>query len=221
MLRRHTLIKTITTRLVSSFFVILCTTVQAFPVNPKSEHVELLIDFRLNGQFTGLTEEGLPIYDFGGPGYAPLAILPTAEVTDIIIPQHQVTKLTGAQITFKGEFDDTIVQFSCLKSSCNINIGGSVFTSHSGLELEGRTVNLWGPVIHSPGYDPANGIYPIPMMGCGILTEISGHGEYAGMVGSICFNGVLNFNKNDTGVVSGNSKCTIALHAPTKYIAHE
>jgi len=58
-------------------------------------------------------------------------------------------------------------------------------------------------------------------MGCGGLTEISGEGEYAGMVGAICFNGVLNFNKNDSGILSGSSKCTIALHTPIELIPPE
>jgi len=184
----------------------------------QSEPIELLIDFRLEGHFSSLTEEGLPIYTLEGPGYAPLAILPSAEVTDIIIPQHKITDLVGAQITFEGEFDDPIIRFTCLQGSCNINIAGSVFTSHAGLKLEGRAANIWGPVIHSPNYDPENGIYPIRIMGCGGLTETSGHGRYAGMVGAICFNGVLNFNKYNSGVLSGSSKCTIALHTPASLV---
>ncbi|VAX06935.1 hypothetical protein MNBD_GAMMA25-1535 [hydrothermal vent metagenome] len=91
---------------------------------------------------------------------------------------------------------------------------GSVLTSDAGVPLTGRAANLWGPVIKSPDFDPLNGITPIRILGCGGLKEIAGKGKYAGMVGSICFNGVLNFNQNDTSVLTGSSKCTITLHTP-------
>jgi len=48
------------------------------------------------------------------------------------------------------------------------------------------------------------------------LTEISGEGKYAGMVGSICFNGVLNFTPASPESLTGSSKCTITLHTPAQ-----
>jgi len=75
-----------------------------------------------------------------------------------------------------------------------------------------RAINFWGPVIKSPDFDPVNGIIPIRILGCGGLKEIAGKGRLAGMVGSICFNGVLNFNQFDQTVLTGASKCTITLH---------
>lgn len=61
--------------------------------------------------------------------------------------------------------------------------------------------------------DPVGGIIPI-RMGCGGLKGIAGKGRLAGMVGSICFNGTLNFNQFDQTVLTGASKCTITLHTP-------
>jgi len=75
-----------------------------------------------------------------------------------------------------------------------------------------RAINFWGPVINNPNFDPVAGIYPIRILGCGGLKEIAGKGRLAGMVGSICFNGMLNFNQNDPSVLTGSSKCTLTLH---------
>lgn len=91
---------------------------------------------------------------------------------------------------------------------------GSVLTSNAGVALEGRAINMWGPVVNSPKFDPVNGIFPIRILGCGGLKEVAGKGRYAGMVGSICFNGQLNFDQNNQQVLTGSSKCTIALHTP-------
>jgi hypothetical protein len=72
---------------------------------------------------------------------------------------------------------------------------------------------MWGPVFKSPAFDPT-GVAPIRILGCGGLKETSGQGKYAGMVGSICFNGTLNFSAADPLVLTGGSKCTITLHTP-------
>jgi hypothetical protein len=87
-----------------------------------------------------------------------------------------------------------------------------VLESDPDVPLDGRAVNKWGPVINSPDFDPINGIIPIRILGCGGLKETTGEGRLAGMVGSICFNGVLNFNQNDPTLLTGSSKCTITLH---------
>lgn len=91
---------------------------------------------------------------------------------------------------------------------------GSVLTSDAGVPLEGRAINMWGPVVNSPDFDPVNGIIPIRILGCGGLKASGLAGRYAGMVGSICFNGQLNFDQNNPMVLTGSSKCTITLHTP-------
>lgn len=180
------------------------------------EPIELLINFQIAGQFTGFTAtQGLPIYTIGGPGYAPGKIFKSGEISDRIKAKRQVTELKGAQITFTGLQTDPILRFTCLPGSCNMTFkDGSVLTSNAGVALEGRAINMWGPVVNSPKFDPVNGIFPIRILGCGGLKEVAGKGRYAGMVGSICFNGQLNFDQNNQQVLTGSSKCTIALHTP-------
>jgi hypothetical protein len=192
----------------------------AMPVSADDEKrqvepVELLVDFKIEGNFTGFTDLGMPIYTIGGPGYAPKKIFKSGEISDKIKSKRQVTVLEGAQISFAGAPTDPVVRFTCLPGSCRMNFNdGSVLVSDAGVALEGRAINFWGPVIKSPSFDPVNGIIPIRILGCGGLKEIAGKGRLAGMVGSICFNGILNFNQFDQTVLTGSSKCTLALHTP-------
>jgi len=179
------------------------------------EPIELLINFKIAGQFTGATTAGEAIYTISGPGYAPGDIFKNGEISDKVKKKRLVTNLEGAQITFSGAPTDAVVKFSCLTGSCNMTFkDGSVLTSDAGVPLEGRAINMWGPIVNSPDFDPVAGIIPIRILGCGGLKEIAGQGRYAGMVGSICFNGQLNFDQNNQMVLTGSSKCTITLHTP-------
>lgn len=179
------------------------------------EPVELLVDFKISGNFDGYTDKGVPFYTIGGPGYAPKKIFKSGEISDKIKKERQVTVLQGAQITFTGDPTDPVVRFTCLPGSCKMIFSdGSVLVSDAGVELDGRAINFWGPVVNSPDFDPINGINPIRIVGCGGLKEVAGKGRLAGMVGSICFNGTLNFNQFDQSVLTGSSKCTITLHTP-------
>ena len=182
----------------------------------QTEPLEYLIDFKISGQFTETyTPEGLPIYTISGPGFAPLWIAGSGEITDYTPNWRKTADLENAQITFSGKPIDPVISFSCLTGSCNINLkDGAVLTSDAGVPLEGRAINMWGPVVMSPDFDPVEGINPIRILGCGGLKEIAGKGKAAGMVGSICFNGVLNFNQNDPSQLTGSSKCTITMHTP-------
>ena len=179
------------------------------------EPVELLVDFKIEGNYSGMTDLGMPSYTIGGPGYAPKKIFRNGEISDKIKSQRQVTVLEGAQISFAGAPTDPVVRFSCLPGSCKMTFNnGSVLVSDAGVALEGRAINFWGPVINSPNFDPVNGIIPIRILGCGGLKEVAGKGRLAGMVGSICFNGILNFNQFDQTILTGSSKCTLTLHTP-------
>ena len=181
------------------------------------EPVELLVNFQISGNFGGFTEQGIPYYVIGGPGYAPNKIFENGEISDKLDAERQTAVLEGARITFQGAPTDPIVRFTCLPGSCKMVFkDGSVLVSDAGVALEGRAINMWGPVVNSPNFDPVNGIIPIRILGCGGLQEVSGTGRLAGMVGSICFNGILNFNQNDQTVLTGGSKCTLTLHTPMK-----
>lgn len=178
------------------------------------EPIELIINFKIAGNFTGQTENGA-IYTIGGPGYAPDDIDKNGEISDEIEAKRLVTYLEGAQITFSGDPQAPVVRFSCVSGSCNMNfLEGSVLTSDAGVPLEGRAINMWGPVVRSPDFDPVNGVFPIRILGCGGLKGVGTTGRYAGMVGSICFNGQLNFDTKNPMVLTGSSKCTITLHTP-------
>lgn len=179
------------------------------------EPVEMLIDFKIDGHFGGFTDTGIPFYTMEGPGYAPKKIFGNGEISDPVKEERKVAMLEGAQITFAGAPTDPVVRFTCLPGSCKMTFkDGSQLVSNAGVELEGRAVNMWGPVVNSPNFDPMNGIIPIRILGCGGLKEVAGLGRLAGMVGSICFNGMLNFNQNDQTVLTGSSKCTITMHTP-------
>ncbi len=193
----------------------LSTSVFAGPHHSQTEPVEYLIDFKISGDLTGQTAEGLPIFTINGPGFAPLWIAGTGEITDYTPKWRKTAELSNGQITFSGSPTDPVINFTCLKGSCNIHLkDGAVLTSDAGVPLDGRAINMWGPVVMSPDFDPVNGIIPIRIMGCGGLKEIAGKGKVAGMVGSICFNGALNFNQNDPTQLTGSSKCTITMHTP-------
>jgi hypothetical protein len=186
----------------------------AWATGNQHEPVELLVKFKVSGQLTGFTSQNTPVYTVSGPGYAGITTS-SAEVLDLTPPGLEVAQLSGAQITFTGAPTDPIVPFTCLPGSCTLTFkDGSVLVSDAGVPLQGRAINMWGPVVQSPDFDPANGIMPIRILGCGGLKEVAGKGKLAGMVGSICFNGSLNFNTNNPTVLTGGSNCTITMHTP-------
>jgi hypothetical protein len=188
------------------------------------EPIELLINFKISGSPDVTTGA----YAIGGPGYAPDDIGGEyGEVSDEVEKKRKVAMLSDAQITFSGGQYDPIVNFSCLPGTCKITFkDGSELMSaredqiysggpYAGLspyvKLEGRAINKWGPIVRSPDFDYINGIFPTRILGCGGLIGTAG--RFKGMVGSICFNGQLNFNANSP-VLTGSSKCTIVLHTP-------
>ncbi len=187
----------------------------ASDANQQYEPVELVINFQVTGQFSGFTATGTPLYTVQGPGYAPEEIFRSGEISDVINPERKVADLENAQITFTGMQTDPVMRFTCLPGTCTVTFkDGSVLQSNAGVDLEGRAANLWGPIVRSPKFDAANGIIPLRIFGCGGLKEVAGKGRLAGMVGSICFNGQLNFNQNDPSSLTGASKCTITMHTP-------
>jgi len=187
--------------------------------NTPTEPTELLIKFLATGEFSGFDPStGETSYIISADGIAP-------EVADngVIKPpetpfdkERRVT-LNNAEITF-GPFDPSspppIVGFNC--QGCTVTFpDGSVLTADTAnVPLDGRALFVYGPV--AP--DPSQAIATIRMMGCAGLRETAIQGRYAGMVGSICFNGVFNFDVSDPTVIpntlTGSSSCTIVLHTP-------
>jgi hypothetical protein len=152
-------------------------------------------------------------FTIGGPGYSTITTS-SGEVLDNIVPGLEVSQLTGAEIVFSGALTDPVIPFTCRTGTCNITLGGSIFTSDAGVPLDGRVVPMWGPVINS-NFNPDGSSTPVRILGCGGLKEISNEGDFAGMVGSICFNGVFNLPDFQTNFsLSGGSDCTITLHTP-------
>ena len=158
-----------------------------------------------------LQEDGSFIIN--GPGYSTITTS-SGEVLDNIVPGLEVAQLSGAQITFGSELNQPVIPFTCVAGSCNITMGGSTFTSDAGVPLDGRVVPMWGPITNSD-FNPDGSSTPVRILGCGGLKEVSGEGDFAGMVGSICFNGTFNLPDFQTNfALTGGSDCTITLHTP-------
>ena len=91
-------------------------------------------------------------------------------------------------------------------STFEMKIGGSTFEYIDGMELTGSAFATLGPV-EMPNDD--NGA-SLRMGGCEGIREVSGHGDYANMIGSLCLNGTFSFAPNFDG--KGVSNCTLVLH---------
>lgn len=181
--------------------------------------VELLISFDADGQFIHFDPgTGQTTYNITAAGIAPEVkenghIVPRDMSDD---EEHKVI-ITGAQITF-DPFDPVnpppVINFSC--KGCNLSFadGGTLESDTNNVPLIGRALFIYGPVAPNP----TKPIASIRMMGCAGLRETSGKGLYANKVGSICFNGVFNFDVSDPTIIpatlTGSSNCTIVMHSP-------
>lgn len=87
-----------------------------------------------------------------------------------------------------------------------MNVGGSTFALEE--ELTGRAFPHLGPVENPM----ETGTMALRMAGCAGVREVSGSGDYAGKVGTLCMNGTFTFDQTFNGV--GVSNCSIALHDP-------
>ena len=89
-----------------------------------------------------------------------------------------------------------------------MKISGSTFEHIDGMELDGAAFAPLGPV-----EDPMlSGTASLRMGGCEGIREVSGEGDYANMIGSLCLNGTFSFEPDFDGV--GVSNCTLILHDP-------
>ena len=192
---------------------------------PK-EPTELLIKFDATGSFSNFNAAtGETSYSISAKGVAPevndKGIMKEIKISD---DDERIVTIKGAEITF-GPFTPMspppIVGFNC--QGCTLTFpDGSVLTSDSdNVPLIGRALFVYGPV--AP--DPTQAIATIRMMGCAGLRETANKGPYAGMVGSICFNGVFNFDVSDPtkipATLTGGSSCTIVLHTPMQALPQQ
>ena len=184
--------------------------------------VEMLYNFQATGQFQSFDPStGKSTYLISAVGRAPNVrengIIRVRGKDDVDENDYKVI-LTNAAITFDA-FNPTnpapVVNFSC--QGCKLTYpDGSTFTSDPSVPLQGRAFFLYGPVAPNP----ASPIITIRMAGCSGLREIAGVGKLANKVGSICFNGVFNFDmSNPTSLpatITGASNCTIVTHSPVQ-----
>ena len=198
----------VNTALISSVFALTMTSAVQASGN-QEEPLEYLIKFDIAG-----TPNQDGSFTIGGPGYSTVTTS-SGEILDNIIPGLKKAQLTGALISFSGDLmNDPVIPFTCAAGTCTIEIGGSTLTSSAGVDLDGRVIPMWGPVINS-NYKPDGSSTPLRILGCGGLKDISGEGKFANMVGSICFNGVFNLPDFQTNfLLTGGSNCTITMHTP-------
>ena len=206
----HQIIKTIT------LWGALLGTVCVHAEYQSSDPVELLIHFQATGQFIAFNPTSYETsYLISAKGIAP-EVKDDGSIRAHDFEDHKNVIIEGAKITF-GPFDPMspppIVNFGC--EGCTLTFpDGSVLESDTNVPLNGRAFFLYGPV--AP--DPTQAIATIRMAGCAGLRETANMGRYAGKVGSICFNGVFDFDVSDPTTIpatlTGSSNCTIVLHTP-------
>lgn len=194
--------------LVSGVFVLGCASVVQANSN-QEEPLEYLIKFDISG-----TPNQDGSFTIGGPGYSTITTS-SGEILDTIVPGLKKAQLTGAVISFSGDLmNDPVIPFTCAAGTCTIEIEGSTLTSSAGVDLDGRVVPMWGPILNN-NFNPDGSSTPLRILGCGGLKDISGEGKFANMVGSICFNGVFNLPDFQTNfTLTGGSNCTITMHTP-------
>lgn len=173
-----------------------------------------------------------PVFLMSGVGYVPI-ITSDGQILDEKVPGLKKATLTNARITFtKSQSTDPtyVARFTCQYvngTGCHITLpDGSELVASNDVVLDGRLVygmdpatgqtSPWG-FVPSPAFDPANGIFPQRILGCGGLKGVSG--PLAGTVGSICFNGTFdvpmaNGQLDLSKSLVGSSNCTITLHHP-------
>ena len=182
-----------------------------------SDPVEMLYSFQANGQFKSFDQStGKSTYAISAVGRAP-----SVKENGIVRPSNidgddddaYKVILTDAAITF-GAFNPAspapIVNFSC--AGCKLTYpDGSTLTSDPSVPLDGRALFIYGPVAPNPA---TPNILTVRMAGCSGLKETAGVGKLANKVGSICFNGVFNFDASNPTSITGSSNCTIVTHTP-------
>lgn len=157
---------------------VLLASTSALAATPQFEPVELLLDFQVTGNFTS-GDATTFTYTIEGPGYAPISSLPAKSSTRPCLFAKQPS--------------------SAMPRSYSLTSTSTAHPASSNSPASSKPVARycsWLPACPSPD---------TPLSCCGCLMETSGQGKYANMVGSICFNGALNFNVTNPMQLIGSS----------------
>lgn len=163
----------------------------------------------VNGDITNPDNQTI-LYPIAGPVYATITNGISGETLGAIRQRGTVSATAEFSISFLGLMGDWSVLPATMpwtmQDDFRINLAGSVFRLEE--TLTGRAFPHLGPV-----EDPAvTGTLALRMAGCAGLREISGAGEYAGKIGTLCLNGTFTFDQDFNG--KGASNCTIVLQDP-------
>lgn len=150
------------------------------------------------------------IYPLAGEVYATVTDSYTGETLGSMTQAGNVSATALFSTSFFGLMGDWSILPATMpwtmEHDFTMNVGGSTFSLEE--ELTGRAFPHLGPVENPM----VTGTMALRMAGCAGVREVSGMGDYAGKVGTLCMNGTFTFDQTFTG--KGVSNCSIALHDP-------
>jgi len=153
------------------------------------------------------------IYPISGKVFAATVNPSNGETIAAVIKLGKIEATTEFDASFLALGDPTVDWrdlgvLPWTMSSFEMKISGSTFEHIEGMELDGSAFAALGPV-----EDPMlSGTASLRMGGCEGIREVSGKGDYANMIGSLCLNGTFSFDQEFNG--AGVSNCTLVLHDP-------
>ena len=153
------------------------------------------------------------IYPISGNVYAPIVNPSNGETIGAVAQVGSINATPEFDLGFFA-LGDPAVDWTTLPvlpwtmSSLSIKVSGSTFEYIEGMQLNGSAYATLGPVELPNSVNGAS----LRMGGCQGVHEVSGEGDYANMIGSLCLNGTFSFQPNFDG--KGVSNCTLILHKP-------
>ena len=166
-------------------------------------------DGNINGDMTNPNNVSI-LYPISGKVYATVTDGRTGETLGSYAQAGNISATASFSTSFFGLFGDWSALPATLPwtmtDDFRMEINGSTFKFEEA--LTGRAFPHLGPV-----ENPAvTGTMALRMSGCAGLREISGTGDYAGKIGTLCLNGTFSFDQQFKG--KGVSNCSIAIHDP-------
>ena len=224
--------KSVVTTLISTVIALSTSATIAEPTNhPKNPNIDALtvistvssVDgaiggFRCaDGSVTGNPEDpcGVQsiIYPISGNVFAATVNPSSGETIAAVIPVGTIDATPEFDVSFFALADPNVdwrdlPVLPWTMSSFSMVVGGSTFEYIEGMELNGAAFAPLGPVDNPM----VSGAASLRMGGCEGIREVSGQGDYANMIGSLCLNGTFSFQPNFDG--KGVSNCTLVIHDP-------
>jgi len=150
------------------------------------------------------------LYPISGNVFATVTNMKSGETLGTVNQEGTVSATVTFPTTFFGLMGDWSVLPATMpwtmQNDFQMNVGGSTFRLEEA--LTGRAFPHLGPVENPM----VTGTMALRMAGCAGIREVSGEGNYAGKVGTLCMNGTFTFGEGFVG--KGVSNCTIAVHDP-------